>query len=79
MTTRSTKHRTTERLEKIRQALNDIAKCDWCQRYQNLMTDVDNLQWDIDELSNYEPWPQEFAERFIDISETSRRISIIIK
>jgi len=77
MTTYATKSVVIAKLDKIRNELNKISKNSWCGRYQNLMDDLDSLHWAIDNLSNYSPWPQEFTNRFTDISKTAIRLSVI--
>lgn len=79
MSTYTTKSVVIIKLDKIRNELNKISKNLWCGRYQNLIDDVDSLQWNVDDLSDYEPWPSEFTDRFVDISKTAIRLSVIIK
>jgi|TARA_R110002153_G_scaffold270949_1_gene437826 hypothetical protein len=79
--TRSLKEAAQAQLAKFRDKIQKQGKTDssfWNPRVKNLMEDIDELSWDVDDLSEADIWPSDFTERFKNIYETTKRLGIDI-
>ena len=78
-TTKILKESACRQLEKFRGKILDEQKHDplfWNVRVKNLMGDIDDLNWDVDDLLESEIWPADYTDRFKDVYETCHRLGI---
>jgi len=77
--TRSLKEAAQRQLAKFRDEIQARDKEDadfWNPRVKNLMEDIDELSWDVDNLCETDIWPTDFTERFRNIYDTMKRLGI---
>ena len=77
--TKNLKEAAQRQLAKFRDKIQEQDKADsdfWNPRVKNLMEDIDELSWDVDNLSTSDVWPTDFTERFRNIYDTMRRLGI---
>ena len=77
--TRSLKEAAQRQLAKFRDEIQVRDKEDtdfWNPRVKNLMEDIDELSWDVDDLTESHIWPKDFTERFRNIYDTTKRLGI---
>jgi len=77
--TKTFKESAQRQLSRFRDKINEACKDDpsfWNPRIKNLMEDIDDLNWDVDKLSDTELWPSDFTERFKNINDTIKRLGI---
>jgi hypothetical protein len=80
--TKTLKAAAQRQLTKFRDRISEEDKASsdfWNARVKNLVDDIDELNWDVDELSETEIWPTGFTERFQNIFDTIKRLGIDVK
>tara|TARA_A100001515_G_scaffold109306_1_gene90229 strand:+ start:190 stop:495 length:306 start_codon:yes stop_codon:yes gene_type:complete len=77
--TKNLKEAAQRQLAKFRDKIQARDKADsdfWNPRVKNLMEDIDELSWDVDNLTEADIWPADFTERFKNVYGTMKRLGI---